>query len=77
MDRQFQTKGNNKLAIVARQFMPCRIERQLLTQVFRFLLANDRESQQDTANSYDHQVTDVASSLTEIDSPTFTVRRAS
>jgi hypothetical protein len=77
MDHQFQKKGDEKLAIVARQFMPSRIERQLLTQVFYYLLTLDHDAERDTTKSNDHQVSEIASSFIEIDDANLIVRRAS
>lgn len=77
MDHQFQKKGDEKLAFVARQFMPSRIERQLLTQVFYYLLTLDHDPQRDTTKSNDHQVSEFASSITEIEDANLIVRRVS
>lgn len=53
MDRQTRVASKSVLAMVVREFSPSRIERQLLTQVFEYVVTVHRSdiSEQDKINN--------------------------
>ncbi len=57
MDRHANNARNVKLATVVRQFRPSRIERQLLAQVFEFVVATRSDGQQAAFDSMNQRHT--------------------
>ena len=66
MERHSSNTSNAMLATVVRQFVPSRIERQLLAQVFEFVVAVQRNSQPMAFDSLDDQHLNEAACLSHV-----------
>lgn len=63
MDRRGKSASDAAIALVVRQFLPSRIERQLLTQVFECVVARRREAHEVVGHGVDpatHEVSRLA-----------------
>lgn len=76
MDRRARQAGSSMLASVVRQFIPSRIERQLLTQVFDVVVAVPRQVEPSAWDPEEDQPPNTSSRLAEGRVSCHTQRRA-